>query len=399
MQPQAHLDVSLLSRFGEVGGRDEHLESIDNDHLCVKRCAGLRIDCEGPGIVVDLRQRMVRGQNAVSYGYDGNGQRVTKTVGQQATTYVYDAMGNLAAEYGTTTPPCAPCFVTVDQLGSTRMLTDAQGNVKERHDFMPFGGDIPAGVGQRTTAQGYLNPQGTPGTSILFTGQYRDTEMIGSAMPSGLDYFNARHHVPGLGRFMQPDPVGSLVADPGTPQSWHLFNYAINNPFRFIDPTGMCYQDADGNFWDDDGEPCTGDDLNRPTPSITVSDSVPPLDYYYASYPWDYGFGSPAPTITNAPSPTPHSNPTIESHWYNNSCVQNALLKGAVATGLDAIGLIPVGGVVSRAIGNAFSYRGIVADQFGNKTLGAVQMGAAIISTGSAAHDAPYSAGALSQSL
>jgi hypothetical protein len=46
--------------------------------------------------------------------------------------------------------------------------------------------------------------------------------------------------------------------------------------------------------------------------------------------------------------------------------------------GIDAIGLIPEGGLVSRAIGNSFNYRGIVADQFGNKILGAVAMGTGI---------------------
>ena len=37
---------------------------------------------------------------AISYAYDGNGKRVQKTVGTTVTTDVYDAQGNLAAEYG-----------------------------------------------------------------------------------------------------------------------------------------------------------------------------------------------------------------------------------------------------------------------------------------------------------
>jgi hypothetical protein len=40
-----------------------------------------------------------------------------------------------------------------------------------------------------------------------------------------LDYFAARHYAPGPGQFMQPDPVGNFVADPGNPQSWHLRSY------------------------------------------------------------------------------------------------------------------------------------------------------------------------------
>jgi hypothetical protein len=48
----------------------------------------------------------------------------------QTTTYVYDAFGSLAAEDGSAAlAPCAPCYVTVDHLGSTRLLTDGQGAV------------------------------------------------------------------------------------------------------------------------------------------------------------------------------------------------------------------------------------------------------------------------------
>ncbi len=191
----------------------------------------------------DGENRLVSAQisSGATYGYDGNGQRVTKTWGSQTTTYVYDAMGNLAGEYGYSVPaPCTPtCYVSVDQLGSTRLLTDSQGNVKERHDYMPFGDELLAGVSGRTTAQGYLNTGATPGTSVLFTGQYRDTELASSQMPSGLDYFGARHHAPAFGRFMQPDPAGNIVADQGDPQTWHLFNYVTNKPLTLTDPGGL----------------------------------------------------------------------------------------------------------------------------------------------------------------
>jgi uncharacterized protein RhaS with RHS repeats len=40
------------------------------------------------------------GNIAASYVYDGLGQRVSKTVNGQTTTFVYDAFGNLMAEYG-----------------------------------------------------------------------------------------------------------------------------------------------------------------------------------------------------------------------------------------------------------------------------------------------------------
>ncbi len=82
----------------------------------------------------------VNGVNG-GYTYDGDGQRVQKTVssgnGPVTTTYVYDAWGNLAAEYTNDTSSASVCgtatyYLTMDHLGSTRMVTDSSGNVKAR---------------------------------------------------------------------------------------------------------------------------------------------------------------------------------------------------------------------------------------------------------------------------
>jgi YD repeat-containing protein len=93
-----------------------------------------------------------------TYVYDGEGQRVMKlvcptassctaaTAGSVQTVYVYDAAGNLSQEYSTnpSTPPCAICYVTADQVGSTRLVTDGNGNPVSRYDYLPFGEEIPA---------------------------------------------------------------------------------------------------------------------------------------------------------------------------------------------------------------------------------------------------------------
>src|ERR1700722_8507842 len=84
--------------------------------------------------------------NPTTYVYDGDGRRVQKTVGTVTTTYVYDAFGNLAAEYGSQpSSACTTCFLTVDHLGSTRLVSDAAGVTKERFDYLPFGEEIPSG--------------------------------------------------------------------------------------------------------------------------------------------------------------------------------------------------------------------------------------------------------------
>jgi RHS repeat-associated protein len=82
---------------------------------------------------------------------------------------------------------------------------------------------------------------------MRFTGQERDSE-------TGNDNFKARYYSSSLGRFITPDPLGNFVADPTNPQSWDMYAYALNNPLRYIDPTGY---DASSCIvgYDDDGNP------------------------------------------------------------------------------------------------------------------------------------------------
>ena len=115
-------------------------------------------DAENRQITVSSTQPSL----SAAYAYDGTGQRVMKTLAGGATTvYVHDAFGNLAAEYtadGSSSPPCATCYLSADHLGSTRMVADQNGNPVARHDYLPFGGEIPTGLqggpalgGQRIT--------------------------------------------------------------------------------------------------------------------------------------------------------------------------------------------------------------------------------------------------------
>ena len=179
-----------------------------------------------------------------TYLYDGAGRRVEKVSGGVTTVYVYDAFGNLDAEYSSQTPtsPCGTttCYLVTDHLGSTRMLTDIGGsggtasNIVERYDFLPFGGELLAGVNGRTTGLGYFSSADT--TAPKFTGQYRDYETAN-------DWFIARTFGPGQGRFQSVDP-GNAGADPSNPQTWNAYAYVGNNPLSYTDPSGMFIEAA-----------------------------------------------------------------------------------------------------------------------------------------------------------
>lgn len=70
--------------------------------------------------------RLLANANVFTYTYDGLGQRVTKTAAGVTTTYVRDVFGNVAAEYGTGAgSPCTTCYLSANQLGTTRLVTDA----------------------------------------------------------------------------------------------------------------------------------------------------------------------------------------------------------------------------------------------------------------------------------
>jgi RHS repeat-associated protein len=168
------------------------------------------------------------------YVYDGDGQRVEKIGLAGNTIYVYDAFGQLAAEYNafaSPTPPCQTCYLSVDHLGSVRMVTDQNGNVVARHDFLPFGEEVPGGAAGRNSQWGAAD-----GMYQRFTGQIRDQQ-------TGLDYFNARYFGPALGRFTGADPENA-GADPMNPQTWNAYAYVGNSPLVFTDPNGQFLEAA-----------------------------------------------------------------------------------------------------------------------------------------------------------
>ncbi len=133
----------------------------------------------------------------VRYYYDGNGNRVMKvicssspctsaTAGAQITTYVYDALGQLAAEYGPPASVTGTQYLFQDHLGTTRLMVSSTGQVTRCYDFAPFGDELGPSVGPRSGCYEALSyPSASQAsTALKFTGQERDAE-------TGVDYFGA----------------------------------------------------------------------------------------------------------------------------------------------------------------------------------------------------------------
>lgn len=115
------------------------------------------------------------------------------------------------------------------------MVVSKNGSLAEvkRHDYLPFGEDVPADGSWRTIGRGYAGDN----VRQKFTGYERDYE-------TGLDYAQARYFAPAQGRFASVDPL-LASARAGVPQTWNRYTYALNNPLRLTDPTGLAPNDTD----------------------------------------------------------------------------------------------------------------------------------------------------------
>jgi YD repeat-containing protein len=103
------------------------------------------------------------------YTYDGNGKRVQKqAVDGTVTSYVYDAAGNLAAEYGGAPAGNGTQYLVTDALGSTRMVLSSTGCVTSRMDYLPYGYLIPSGSG--SPRQGVMDTCGSGSSPTYWSG-------------------------------------------------------------------------------------------------------------------------------------------------------------------------------------------------------------------------------------
>src|SRR6266540_3266041 len=127
-----------------------------------------------------------------------------------------DAAGNLAVsgDFTFTTAQHGSAeikWLVTDHLGSTRMVIDETGSLGgiTRHDFLPFGEELSAGIGIRSASNGYS------GDSVRqkFGSKEHDIE-------TGFDYFIARYYSSVQGRFTSVDP-GNAGAEMEYPQAWN----------------------------------------------------------------------------------------------------------------------------------------------------------------------------------
>jgi RHS repeat-associated protein len=175
---------------------------------------------------------------AVTLLYDGDGNRVAKTVGGVSTRYLVDDLnptgyaqvveeigaGGAQRTYtygvqrisqnqpmnGTWTPS----FYGYDGLGSVRTLTNSAGAVTDTYDYDAWGNAV-------------IVTGSTPNV-YLYRGEQYDRDL-------NLYYLRARYFDPLTGRFLTKDPEAGSIKVPAT---FHRYVYAAGDPVNRIDPSG-----------------------------------------------------------------------------------------------------------------------------------------------------------------
>lgn len=166
--------------------------------------------------------------------YDGAGMRYKKVENGKTTYYIYSG-SNPLVEYSPTDGQFTYRiyagknavaeetdgvikFYHKDHLGSTRIVTDAFGNKVAEYKYAPYG--------EKETSSG-------TGTDYQFTDKANDDS-------TGLTYFGARFYDPEVGRFLTDDPAR---------QGLNWYAYCGNNPIKNVDPDGRAYDIFDVGFF------------------------------------------------------------------------------------------------------------------------------------------------------
>lgn len=169
---------------------------------------------------------------SVSFKYDPNGLRLSKSSANGTTNYYYNLNGKVIAESDGSNNLTANYVWGPDRLlmkkdnigkqyyylynghGDVIQIVDLNGNIVNSYQYDEWGNIL----SQNETIQ----------NNFKYTGEILDSE-------TGLYYLRARYYDPTTGRFINKD---TNEGDINNPLSLNQFTYVENNPLLYKDPTG-----------------------------------------------------------------------------------------------------------------------------------------------------------------
>uniref|UniRef100_UPI0013E8B6E8 RHS repeat-associated core domain-containing protein n=1 Tax=Longirhabdus pacifica TaxID=2305227 RepID=UPI0013E8B6E8 len=186
------------------------------------------------------------------YLYNGDGLLTERTEDGETTRYYYDGQVIIAEATIVNDKPKlkaryirgkkleaiqyednTKAYVLYNGHGDVVELRDEQGNVLNEYSYDIWGNPI---VEKETVH----NP-------FRYSGELWDST-------TELQYLRARWYDPSVGRFINED---SYEGELNSPLTQNLYTYVLNNPLKYIDPSGNYCVSADGNWAHDGG--CSSD--------------------------------------------------------------------------------------------------------------------------------------------
>ena len=183
-------------------------------------------------------------ENTISYTYDSDGLRASKTVNGAKTIYqyvdsslyyqctytpsgavdtelyfFYDSYGNLACIRCFTQDNEYTYYTTTNIQGDVLGIYDPQGNIVASYEYDTWG-NILSTTDSSPISISRLNP-------IRYRGYYFDIE-------TSLYYLQSRYYNPQIGRFLNADSLINQIIILGN----NMFAYCLNNPITLTDNTG-----------------------------------------------------------------------------------------------------------------------------------------------------------------
>jgi len=169
---------------------------------------------------------------SITYDHDPLGRRIAKRIngsitekylwnGRTQLLAVYDGANNLLMrfDYADSLVPFSMIkggvkyYLTHDQVGSLRVVTDVTGTVIKRIDYDSFGNIIADSDSSFTIPFGFVGGM-----------HDRDTNLV---------RFGYRDYLPETGRWTAKDPIGFAGGD------IDLYGYTAGDPINFLDPLGL----------------------------------------------------------------------------------------------------------------------------------------------------------------